>query len=251
MEIKALIVDDEERGISALKQLIEKYCADVYVEGTATNVADAEKLIRKRSPDILFLDIEMPGSNGFKLLEKFENISFQTIFVTAYQEYAIKAIKFSALDYLLKPVKIADLRAALEKVRKRHIDGDSSHEQYQHFKHLMADPNPFQKVMLSTMDGYIPIRFEEIIYCKADDSYTHFYLTGQKQYIASKNLKEFEEMFAPYHFCRIHKSYLINLNHIVKINKSDGVTVVMSNNEELPVSFRKKDEFIGIIKNLA
>lgn len=251
MEIRALIVDDEVRGISVLEQMIEKYCEGVCVEGTATNITDAEKLLKRQAPDVLFLDIEMPGGDSFQLLEKFEKISFQVVFVTAYHEYAIKAIKFSALDYLLKPVKIADLQAALEKVRKRMHNNADHRDQFDHFRSMINEPNPFKKIILSTMDGFFPVRVEEIIYCRADDSYTHFYLAGNKHNVVSKGLKEFEEMFANYNFFRIHKSYLINLNHIERINKADGVTVVMSNSDELPVSFRKKDEFIGVIKRPA
>jgi len=251
MEIKALIVDDEERGIVALKQLIEKYCEDIVVEGTAMNVADAEKLIIKTQPDVVFLDIEMPGGNGFQLLEKFEEISFDIIFVTAYHEYALKAIKFAALDYLLKPVKIAELQTAVARLKKKHADGMNDKEKYSFFKNMVNDPNPFKKIILSTMDGYFPIRFEEVIYCKADDSYTHFYLSGNKHYVVSRNLKEFEEMLTPYHFYRIHKSYLVNLNHIERISKADGATVIMSNQDELPVSIRKKEEFIGVRTKVA
>jgi two-component system, LytTR family, response regulator len=251
MSIKALIIDDEERGIVALAQLVEKYCKDVIVEGTAMNVADAETLIKSRLPDVVFLDIEMPGGNGFQLLEKFEEVNFEIIFVTAYHEYAIKAIRFSALDYLLKPVKITDLQSAIERIRKRRGNGSGDSEKYRFFKSIINEPNPFKKIILSTMDGYFPIRFEEIIYCRADDSYTHFYLSGNKHHVVSRHLKEFEEMLVPHHFYRIHKSYLVNLNHIERIGKADGFTVFMSNNDELPVSFRKKEEFISLIKKLA
>lgn len=251
MELKALIVDDEERGISVLSQLISKYCTGISVEGTASDIANAEALLKKNKPDVLFLDIEMPGGDCFQLLEKYNDISFDVIFVTAYQEYAIKAIKFSALDYLLKPVKIEDLQAAVEKVKKRKRDGNDNRERYDHFRSVMNEPNPFKKIILSTMEGFYPVRVDEIIYCRADDSYTHFYLVGHKHYVVSKSLKEFEEMFVHLNFFRIHKSYLINLNHIERINKADGVTVVMSSNDELPVSFRKKDEFIGMIRGAA
>jgi two-component system LytT family response regulator len=251
MDITALIVDDEERGIIALQQLIERYCKEVKVEGIATNIADAETLVKSKTPDVVFLDIEMPGGTGFHLLERFEEIKFEIIFVTAYQEYAVKAIKCSALDYLLKPVKIGELQSAVDRVRKRLSEGINEAGKYHFFKTIINQPNPFKKIILSTLEGYYPVGFEDIIYCKADDSYTHFYLSGNKRYVVSKHLKEFDDMLTSYHFYRIHKSYLVNLNHIERISKADGFSVVMSNGDDLPVSFRKKDEFISIIKSLA
>lgn len=246
-----MIVDDEERGIIALKELISRYCNGIMVSGTASSIAEAEWMILKSKPDVLFLDIEMPGGNGFQLLERFQQVDFPIIFVTAFQEYAIKAIRCSALDYLLKPVKIADLQQAVEKIKDRQKhDADSDHTKYDFLKTMLHEPNPFRKLILSTLHGYIPVKFDDVIYCKADDSYTHFYLPDGKHHVVSKNLKEFDDILAPHHFYRIHKSYLVNLNHIERINKIDGVSVVMSNNEELPVSVRRKDDFFALFKTI-
>ncbi len=242
MNIKAIIVDDEERGISALQKLIENYCKEVKVEATASDITDAEMKIRAINPDIVFLDIEMPGGSGFELLEKFDEINFNIVFVTAYQEHAIRAIRFSALDYLLKPVKIDDLRQAVERVKMKHAE--KNNEKYRFLKNTLSQANPFNRIILTTMEGYYPVKIEEIIYCKADDSYTHFYLPDGKHHIVSKQLKEYEDLLEHHNFFRIHKSFLINLNHIEKILKTDGTSVVMSNKDELPVSLRKKDEFI-------
>ncbi len=251
MKIRVIIVDDEERGIIALRELINNYCTDVQIVGTATNIADAESLIKEKEPDLVFLDIEIPGSNGFQLLEKFNEINFEVIFVTAYQEYAIKAIKFSALDYLLKPVRISELQSAIEKIKKKHhSQTENNTGKYHFFKTMINEANPFKKIILSTMEGYYPVKIEDIIYCKADDSYTHFYLQAGKHYIVSKQLKDFDDILQPHNFFRIHKSYLININHIEKVTKTDGIGVIMSNHEELPVSFRKKDEFIEKIKSI-
>jgi two-component system LytT family response regulator len=242
MKTKAIIVDDEKRCIVALQRLIENYCMDVSVEGISTNISDAEGLIKKIEPDIVFLDVEMPEGNGFELLERFEKINFNIIFVTAYEEYAIKAIKVSALDYLLKPVKIADLQLSIERARRQIIHSD----QYEVLKNNLKEKEPgiVDKIILSTMEGYYPIKPQSIIYCKADKTYTHFYLHDNKHFLASRHLKEFEDILMPYNFFRIHKSFLINIEQVEKISKPEPSSVIMSNHDELPISFRKKTEFI-------
>jgi two-component system LytT family response regulator len=248
METRVIIVDDEERSIIALQQLFEKYCSGVIVEGTATNITDAVKIIKKTQPHAVFLDIEMQGGNGFKLLEQFEEPDFETVFITAYQEYAIKAIKFAALDYLLKPVKISELRSCIENIKKKQIGLHK--EKYAVLKDTINHINAFNKIILSTLEGFYPVKIEEIIYCKADDSYTHFFLQNGKRYTVSRQLKDYEEMLTNNSFFRIHKSFLINLNHVNKVNKADGASVVMSNNDILPLAFRKKDEFFEKLRSL-
>jgi len=248
MKIKAAIVEDEIRGANALRQLLETYCEDVSVSGVAYNVSEGRALIDKTNPDLVFLDIEMPGGSGFDLLQTMTEVNFSVIFVTAYQEYALKAIKFSALDYLLKPVKVSELQDTIEKVKK--IYAPRNNERYHLLNEVIDQVNPFNKMILSTMEGFYPVKLEDILYCKADDSYTHFYLKDGKHHIVSKQLKEFEEMLVTHNFFRIHKSYLINLNHVEIVNRINGFTVVMTNNEQLPIAFRKKDEFIDRLKSM-
>lgn len=246
--IKAVIIDDEIRGAEALKALLENYCDGVTVSGIAYNITDGNILISKTNPDVVFLDIEMPGGSGFDLLQPMKEINFSVIFVTAYQEYALKAIKFSALDYLLKPVIVSELQETIEKVKK--VRTPKSNERLHLLHEVIDHVNPFNKMILSTMEGFYPVKLEHILYCRADDSYTHFYLQDGKHHIVSRQLKEFEEMLVSHNFFRIHKSYLINLNHVEIVNRINGFTVVMSNNDHLPIASRKKDEFIERLKNM-
>jgi len=243
--LKALIVDDEERGVIALKRLLEGYCSDIEVCGTANSVSEAVSLIKELKPDVVFLDIEMPEQNGFQLLDNFDTIDFEIIFITAYHEYAIRAIRYSALDYLLKPVKISELQEAVERLRQKHgLNG----KRYQHLKTQLADENGLQRFIISSMQGYQFVNISDVVYCKADDSYTHIFLKNGEKHTVSKTLKEYEELFDQHKFFRIHKSYLINLQLVNRVNKTNGVTALMSTGEELPVSFRRRDEFYEVIK---
>ena len=247
--INAVIVDDEERGIIALKQMIMKYCIGLNIVGEATNVTDAKEIIGQTNPDVVFLDIEMPGGNGFQLLEQLDTVSFDTIFVTAYQEYALKAIKFSAFDYLLKPVKSAELQGIVERVVSKKIKHSAS--QYELLKNAFGQARPLlTRIILSTTEGYYPVKLDDIIYCKADDSYTHFYLRNNKHYIVSKNLREYADLFSGHNFFRVHKSFMVNLDQVESIKKADGVTIVMSNSHEIPLSLRKKEEFLQKMKGI-
>ena len=248
MELKAIIVDDEERGVIVLQQLLEQYCTGIKVVGTATSITDAEVRVGELRPDVVFLDIEMPGGNGFKLLERLEQVTFDVVFVTAYNQYAIKAIRFAALDYLLKPVKIDELQEAVERVRKNRTRKDI--EKYGFLKEAFGKANTFSKIMLPSLDQYHLVKLEDILYCKASDNYTNFYTRSGKHYLVTRQLKEYEELLSAHGFFRIHKTYLVNINHVERINKTDGLTVVMSNQEELPVAFRKKDEFLERLRIL-
>lgn len=243
--LNVIIVDDEERGIIALEKMIANYCPDLKVCGTARDITSAAALIRKEKPDAVFLDIEMPSGSGFDLLNMFEEIDFEIIFVTAFHEHAIKAIKFAALEYLLKPLNIGELKAAAEKLKKKK---SKNTEGYSLLKQSINSPNPFQKIILNTASNFFFINLEDIIYCKAEDNYTWFVMKNDERYMVSRQLKEYEELFGGHNFFRIHKSYLINMNQVVKVNKKDGASVVMANQEELPVSFRKKDDFFALLK---
>jgi two-component system, LytTR family, response regulator len=246
--INAIIVDDEERGIVALQKLIERYCEGINIAGVARNIETAAELIRNLKPYVVFLDIEMPGGNGFALLDMFEKIDFEIIFVTAFHEYAVKAIRFAALDYLLKPVKIEELQAAVKSLEKKK-GKESNAAGYSLLQQSMNSINAFNKIILNTSSNYFFVNLEDILYCKAEDNYTWFIMKNNDKHMISKQLKEYEELFGDHNFFRIHKSYLINMNQVIKVNKKEGASVVMANKDELPVSFRKKDHFFDLLKS--
>lgn len=247
MGITAILIDDEERGIDVLAKFINNYCPELTVLACANDIATAEIAIRQHKPDVVFLDIAMPGGNGFQLLEKFGHVDFEVIFVTAYNDYAIKALRFAALDYLLKPINVLDLQNAVQKLQARLVQ-KASNESIHHLKELLAQEIPFPKIVVSDLNGHYFVNVDDIIYCEADENYTYFYMKDRSKYTVSKTLKEFERLFEKHHFFRIHKSYLINLNHVSLINKD--FLVVMSNKTELPLSFRKRAEFFNMLKTL-
>ncbi|MBI3232448.1 MAG: response regulator transcription factor [Bacteroidetes bacterium] len=246
--IKAIIVDDEEAGRVTLERLIENYCFDVKVVGKAEDIIEAGDLIRALKPHVVFLDIEMPGGNGFKLLEQFDHIDFDIVFVTAYHQYAIKALRFSALDYLLKPVNISELQESIDRIKKKQTLAQNG-SRYSILKNSLHEGDQLTKIVISTAQGFHILQIEEIIYCKGEGSYTYFFMKGGVKYMVSKNLKEYEDMLDNLKFMRIHKTYLINLKHIEHLTRTEGATVRMSNGDNLPVSYRKKEQLIQTLKN--
>jgi two-component system LytT family response regulator len=241
----ALLIDDEERGIDVLDKLIKSYCPDLNVVGFATDIVAGEVLIRKHKPDVVFLDIAMPRGNGFQLLEKFGHFDFEVIFVTAYSEYAIKAIRFAALDYLLKPINVEDLQNAVQRLTLK-LATRLLHNPLRHLKELLVHELPFPKIVLSDLTGHYFVNINDIVYCEADVNYTYFYMNDKTKYTVSKALKEFEKLFDKHFFFRIHKTFLVNLNHVLLVNKD--FQVIMSNKSELPLSFRKRTEFFNMLK---
>ncbi len=250
--IRAIIVEDEPKNVDILTNILEKYCQDVEVVGVANSVREGVKLINSTPPDVLFLDIEMPPQKGFEVLEMLPTINFDVIFITAYQEYALQAIKFAALDYLLKPLKVSEVKTALEKVRKHRQNsshGAGPNELATVLKdYLKSKDNNFSKIVIPVNDGYNVVDLKEILYCEALDSYTKIQLTRNTNHVISKSLKEYEEMLGDKGFFRVHKSFLINMHHITKIIKGLGAAVIMSDQMNIPISSRKKEEFFNKLK---
>jgi len=240
--ITAIIVDDEPYSCETLVTLLERYCPDVKVLDICYSAASALKSINEQKPQLLFLDIEMPHMNGFEMLEKLPETDFELIFTTSYDQYAIKAIRFSALDYLLKPIDQDDLRKAVQKVAN-----NSNHASEQQIKILLQKLNQptiaVNKIAIPTMEGLQMIFVESIISCAADRNYTVIMLKNGQKIIASRTLKELEEMLEDYSFIRVHHSYLVNLNEVDKYIKGEGGYLLMSNGTNIDVS-RSRKEFL-------
>jgi two-component system, LytTR family, response regulator len=242
--MRSIIVDDELKSRESLKILLEDFCDNVEVKALCQNVEEGIAAIDIHKPDVVFLDIQMQRETGFDLLSKIQNIDFEVIFTTAYSEYAIKAFKFSAIDYLLKPIDIEELKRALSKVEKK-LNGSFA----QRLEHLIqnlkpATPQNF-KLALPTSDGLVFIKIDDILYCEASSNYTEIFCTDGKKYIVSRTLKEYEDILVDHNFFRIHNSHLINLGCIKKYVRGDGGYVIMNNDVALDVSKRKKEAFLA------
>ncbi|MBT8205874.1 MAG: LytTR family DNA-binding domain-containing protein [Eudoraea sp.] len=240
MKLKALIIEDEANSREILKSYLEKYCPDVALQGEAANIEAGLELIQNIQPDLVFLDVEMPYGNAFDLLEKLEDRDFETIFVTAYNTYAMEALNNHAAYYLMKPIDIEELIKAVAYVKEI-----NEKEQLMEDRVLKSRLQKAEgKITLPQQDGFKVLEISDIIYCKADDNYTEIYLENKK-YLVSKTLKYFEEALKDFPFARIHKSYLVNVNEVVQYRKGKGGSVVVSNGKELMVSASKKRQFLS------
>jgi len=249
--IKTILVDDEPRGLTSLKKMLEQHCQDVEIVAQCLDVDTAKKKIKEHRPDLVFLDISMPGKNGFDLLNELEQTTFEIIFVTAHNEYSLNAFKYSAVDYLLKPVDEDKLSEAVIRAQKRLLTNASAHQVETFLYNLQKIQTPHEmKLCIPGMKGFQVISMSEIIYCEAESSYTIFHLQNGQHLIASKTLIEYEELLKDTSFCRIHKSFLVNLVHIKEYHKGEGGTVILTNGKEVEVSRRKKEIFIGRMKEL-
>ena len=245
MELKVVIVEDEKHSIVALNQLLVEFCDNVEVLGHASTVEDAIELIKTTGPDLVFLDVELHSGTGFDILTAFEKPDFGVIFTTAFEHYAIKAIKFSSIDYLLKPINLVELHKALLKAKK----GKDTKLYLSKIKNLVEniqDENlRDRKICLSTLEGLEFIKARDIIYCKANGAYTLLSIKNHKETMVSKNLREFELLLSEIDFMRVHNSYLINLKEVQKYIKSHGGYIIMSNDDHVQISNSKKEDFLN------
>ncbi len=237
MILDAVIIDDEKDAIETLEIIINEFCEDVNLVGKADNVKDAINIVNSTSPNIVFLDIEMPEISGFDLLKILPSDNFSTIFVTAYNKYAVDAFRANAIDYLLKPINVNDLKSAISKVAKfngsvKPIDIDS----------LIKQINNNSKLQVASLDGIEYIDVKDIILISADKSYAIIHLED-RTIISSRNLKFYEEKINNSHFYRAHNSYYVNLNHVIKYSYKDGTRIQLSSGQEIPISRSKRHEF--------
>ncbi|TDQ30224.1 LytR/AlgR family response regulator transcription factor [Tenacibaculum caenipelagi] len=243
MKIRAIIVEDEQISRDILRNYIAKYCPNVELLGEASNIEDAQKLIEKHELDLVFLDVEMPFGNAFDLLEKVENRTFEVVFVTAYDHYAIEALNNQATYYLLKPISIDELIKAVGLVTE-------IKEKENELENAILTPKATTingKITIPQQDGFEVVNIHDIVFCKADDNYTEVYFKDSKK-LVSKTLKYFEDILNENSFARIHKSFLVNVNEITKYKKGKGGSVILSNGKEIMVSSSKKANLLSFFK---
>lgn len=246
--MKAIIVDDEKHCRESLQSMLQMHCPDVQVVAVCPDAMMAIATIATHRPDLVFLDIEMPRMNAFDLLQKLTRIDFEIIFTTAYDQYAIRAIKCSALDYLLKPVDADELKQAVDKLNSRPRHNMEKEQLQQVVSNLSNTAQQDFKLIIATLDGNYFLLPDEIVYCEGNDNYTHFHLTKGRKLVSAKTLKDYEEMLAEQGFLRIHKSYLVNLKYAVKFSKSNS-TLILQDYTTLEVSRRKKEAVINALFN--
>ncbi len=238
--IKTIIIEDEPYCCETLVTLLEEYCPEVEVAAVLHNSKDALEAIKKLSPDLVFLDVEMPHMNGFEMLEQLHQINFELIFCTSYDQYALKAIRFSAIDYLLKPVDSDELQEAVQKVIRRSQKPIAEQLEIL-LQKIHAPSTPVSKIAMPTMEGLQMIQVNSIISCEADSNYTILHLKDKKKTVVSSTLKEIEELLEDHAFVRVHRCYLVNLNEVEKYVKGEGGYLVMSDGATVDVSRSKKE----------
>ncbi len=248
--LRAIVIDDIDAIRKDNVAIIKANCPHISIIGQADSVASGIKLINELAPDLVFLDVEMPDGSGFDLLQKLKSITFKVIFITGYEDFAIRAFRFSAIDYLLKPLQANELIEAVKKAEDsfgREIFDMKLHNLFANLER----PKDLQKLLLKTADKIFSVNIQDVVNCESDKNYTTFHFVNAPQLVVSTNLKEYETMLVPYNFFRTHKSHLINMAYFDHFIKTDGGnTVVMKNKTTIPLSVRKKEEFLVLLENL-
>jgi len=247
--IRAIAIDDEKDALEILEHIIKRNCPEVELVALCNSPIEGLEKIKELKPDLLFLDIEMPQLNGFDLLDRLGKYDFDVVFTTAYNQFAMRALKVCAIDYLLKPIDIDELKIAVQK-----SDGKKSRVSNQQLEMLMSYFKPERpknrRIALTVSDHLIFVETTDIIYCESDSNYTIFFLTNGEKVMISKTLKDVEEILEGSDFFRVHASYLINMKHVNKFTRGDGGYIVMSNNQHITVSRKKKDVFFEMFSKL-
>lgn len=248
--ITAVLIDDDKHLRKGLKALLERYTNEIQIIGEAESVATGVILLQKSNPQVVFLDIHLNDGTGFDILEKISKTKAHIVFITAHEKYAVKAFKFSALDFILKPVDPEELQQTIEKIKA--IIG--KHNSFEHIDLLLENirkkVDNYKRIALSTSDGIHLFDIANIIRCEARANYTEFFIKNHKPLLISKTLKEYEELLCEHGFERIHQSHLINLSYLKSYIKSDGGYVIMADNTTVPIAQSKKEKLQELIKNL-
>ncbi len=252
MKLKTIVVDDEHNCRINLKMLLDEFCPEIEVVAIAESAAMARELIKEHNPDVIFLDIKMPGEDGFSFLKSLSEREFSVVFTTAHNEYALKAFKENAIDYLEKPIDIEDLKNTVKKLvavqeSKSGIDRNA----IKNLLESVVDVKENGTVAITTTDGFVMVKNEEIIYLEADENYTTIYLTNNRKYVSCGTIKKFEDILNKKMFFRTHRSYIINMTcHLKEFSRKEGNMVIMSNNVKLPVARRTLQEFFEQINTI-
>jgi two-component system LytT family response regulator len=249
LPLRTVIVDDEHHSRESLQNLLTAYCPEVEVVGMADNVETGIEAIRKYRPEVVFLDIEMPSGTGFDLLNQVGSLDFDVVFTTAFEHYALKAVKISAMDYLLKPIDVDELIDAVKKIQRKKAQEIQNKKLYALLQNLNTQGKHDHTITLATSESVEFIRVHDIIYCEANGAYTKFHLKNKHHLLVSKNLKEYEELLADYSFYRTHHSYLINVSEVKRYVKGDGGYLIMTNGDAVSISSRKKECLLQLFDN--
>lgn len=249
MIIKSIIIDDEVHNLDNLKRLLEKNCPNVEVIAMASSAEEGIELIKSQMPDLVFLDIEMPNKNGFEMLESIGNVNFEIIFVTAYNQYVLQAIKSCALDYLMKPVAISELKEAVLKVSQV-VTHKQENQKLKVLVENLKNINQPKKIALPTAEELHFVSIDEIVRCKGENNYTMFFLTNGKSILVSRTLKEWDDLLSSHQFIRTHQSHLINSIHVKSYVKKDGGYILMNDGSMVSVSKHKKEQALNKLASL-
>ena len=241
MNIRSIIIDDEPNNVENLVTILSQYCPEIDIMATATNADDGVAVIQTERPDLVFLDIQMPGKSGFDMLKSFTDINFEIIFITAYDQYGIQAIKFSALDYLLKPININELKAAVEKARNKIISKQKNSNIENLLEYIKSGNKEIPKIALPTLQEIRYVRVDDIVHCEASNNYTLFYLQNGEKILVCKTLKEFADLLKPHNFVRTHQSHLVNLHFVNSWLKEDGGALLLTDGTKIPISRQNRD----------
>jgi two-component system, LytTR family, response regulator len=247
--LKAVIVEDQEHFRKTNRELLQCNFPEIAIVGEADGVETAVELIKNVNPDLVLLDIEINGGTGFQLLKRVKPYNFRVIFITAFDDFAIKAIKFSALDYILKPVNETEFCAAIENAIQSY-ERCKTPLQVDNLLNMVQDTGQTKKIVLRTQESIFIVDITDILYCESDNSYTTFYLEGDKQILVSRSLKEFEQMLGPCRFFRPHQCFLVNLNKVTRVDKTEGGNVILQSGKSIPVSFRRKQALMELLNTI-